>query len=108
MTSVMFKRNSGKLVNVNIKDHAGFAEEGEDIVCSAISAISLTIANGITDVLNIKANCSVQDGYLLVNLEDLTAEEIDECQTLMETMLLGLKNLEISYGDYIKVEVEEV
>ena len=108
MTSVLFKRDSGKLVSVHIEDHAGYADAGEDIVCSAISAISLTIANGITEVLNIKANCTVQDGYLLINLQDLKEKEIEECQTLMETMLLGLKNVELSYGDYIKVEVEEV
>lgn len=108
MTSVVFKRNSGKLVDVHIEDHAGYADAGEDIVCSAISAISLTIANGITEVLNIKAKCTVKDGYLLINLQDLEADEIDKCQTLMETMLLGLKNVELSYGDYIKVEVEEV
>jgi len=108
MTSVLFKRNSGKLVSVHIEDHAGYADAGEDIVCSAISAISLTIANGITDVLNVKANCTIKDGYLLINLEDLETEEIEMCQTLMETMLLGLKNVELGYGDYIKVKVEEV
>ncbi len=33
--------------------HAGSTDQGYDMVCSAISAVSITIANGITEVLKI-------------------------------------------------------
>ena len=37
-----------------------------------------------------------------------TLEDIERCQVLLETMILGLKSIEITYGEYIKVEIEEV
>lgn len=108
MTNVVFKRNSGKLVSVNIKGHSGYDIEGKDIVCSAISVISITIANGITEILNVNADCTEKDGFLCINLTYLSNDDIEKCQTLMETMLLGMKSVEFSYGKYIKVFVEEV
>jgi uncharacterized protein len=108
MTSVVFTRSSGKLVSFNISGHAGFAEENEDIVCSAISAISLTIVNGITEILKIDIDCTVKDGFLSGDVHKLSSEEIDRCQVLLETMLLGLENIKINYSDYIEIEIEEV
>ena len=110
MTSVVFTRNSGKLVSFSINGHTGFAEENEDIVCSAISAISLTIVNGITEILKIGIKCTVKDGFLSADLHNFSFEEINRCQVLLETLLLGLKSIEINYSDYIgvKIEIEEV
>ena len=78
------------------------------MVCSAVSAVSLTIANGITDVLNIKPAISLEDGFLSMDFNRLSLEDIDKCQVLLETMLIGMKGIETNYGDYIRVEVEEV
>jgi uncharacterized protein YsxB (DUF464 family) len=108
MTKVVFTRSLGNLVGFNISGHAGFAEENEDIVCSAISAISLTIVNGITEILKIDIDCKVHDGFLSADLQNLSSEETDRCQVLLETMLLGLENIKINYSDHIEIEIEEV
>ncbi|MBL4935206.1 ribosomal-processing cysteine protease Prp [Clostridium sp. YIM B02515] len=108
MIIAKFEKNSEKIVSVDLKGHADSADEGYDMVCSAVSAISLTIANGITEVLKINPSISLEDGFLSVNLKMLSLEEIDKCQILLETMLVGLQGVEISYGEYIEVEVEEV
>lgn len=108
MTKVVFTKSLGKLVSFNISGHTGFDEANEDVVCSAISAISLTIANGITEILKIDMECIVKDGFLSGDVGKLSFEEIDKCQVLLETMLLALENIKINYSDYIKVKIEEV
>ena len=79
-----------------------------DLVCAAISAISQTTIIGIEEVLKIKAKYDIKDGFLNLNLENQTLEDVERCQVLLETMVLGLKSIEITYSDYIKVETEEV
>ena len=74
----------------------------------SISAISQTTIIGIEEVLKIKVKYDMDDGFLNLNLEGQTLEDIERCQVLLETMILGLKSVEITYGKYIKVEVEEV
>lgn len=108
MTSVTFKKKDEYLISFKIKGHAGFDEEGEDIVCSAISMISQTTLIGILEVLKIDVEYCIEDGFLNLSLEKKSMDEIEESQVLLQTMLLGLKNIEITYGDYINVIVEEV
>lgn len=108
MTSIVFKRCLGKIISFKISGHSGFADSGEDIVCSAVSAVSLSTVIGITEVLNVDAKYHMDDGFLSLSIEDKPKEVIENCQVLFETMLLGLKRMEMSYGEYIKVEIEEV
>lgn len=109
MVEVVFNRVSYKLVEFKAQGHAESSNEEEfDLVCSAISASSIMIANGITEVLSISAAITENDGFLHINLRVLSESDIEKCQVLMETMLLGLKSIEQSYGEYIKVLIEEV
>lgn len=108
MINVKFLKENHKLVAFDISGHAGYAEHGYDIVCSAVSAISTTIVNGITEVLNIEAAYKVKDGFLSLSLKKLSSEDIERSAVLMETMLIGFKSMEVNYGDYINITVEEV
>jgi len=108
MIKVVFSGTSDKLVEFKAEGHAESATEGYDLVCSAISASSIMIANGITDILSVPAVISADNGFLHINLRKLSLSDIEKCQVLMKTLLLGLRSMEKSYGKYIKVLVEEV
>ncbi|MCJ7688440.1 MAG: ribosomal-processing cysteine protease Prp, partial [Clostridiaceae bacterium] len=92
------------------KGHAMPKEDNLDVdlICGSISAISQTTVIGIEEVLKIKVKYDIKDGFLNLNLENQTPIDIERCQVLLETMILGLKSIEITYGKYIKVEIEEV
>ena len=108
MTIVIFKKKSEKLVAFKIEGHSGFDEAGKDIVCSAVSAISQTTLIGILEVLKIHAEYYIKDGFLSLSVEKKSMEDIEKCQVLLQTMVLGLKSMEMNYNDYINVKVEEV
>ncbi|MCT8978256.1 ribosomal-processing cysteine protease Prp [Clostridium sp. CX1] len=108
MVDVVFSKKACGLVSVSLKGHAESVDEGYDLVCSAVSAISQTMLIGILEVLKFQVDYSIDDGFLSFSLENLSHKNIKDCQVLMETMLLGLKSVETSYGEYINVKVEEV
>jgi Predicted ribosomal protein len=108
MVNVIFNKKDRELVSIKMVGHAESVGEGYDLVCCAISTVSQTILIGILEVLKLKITYSLDDGLLNFSLENLPDEDIKKCQVLMETMLLGLKSIEIGYGEYIKIEVEEV
>jgi hypothetical protein len=110
MIKIEFVRSLGEIVSFKIKGHAmpKDAEVDENLICAAVSAISQTTVIGIEEVLKIKVKYDIEDGFLNVNLENQTLKDIERCQVLLETMMLGLKSIEITYGEYIKVETEEV
>ena len=110
MVKVEFVRRKGEIVSFKIKGHAMPKKKHVhiDLICAAISAISQTTIIGIEEVLKIKVKYDIKDGFLSLNLENQTPIDIERCQVLLETMILGLKSVEITYGKYIKVEIEEV
>ncbi|MEG2353694.1 MAG: ribosomal-processing cysteine protease Prp [Clostridium sp.] len=108
MTEITFRRLNKKIVSFNIDGHSGYGEEGSDIICAAISAISLTIVNGIQVIQKMRIKPTVKDGFLSLDITNLSDKEINDCQILMETMLLGFKSVEIEYDEYVIVKEEEV
>ena len=108
MIKVNFEKSLGKLVSFQVSGHAGFDEYNRDIVCSAVSVLTYAIINGITEVVKISADYEVRDGFSTLSLNKQSLEDIEKCQVLMETMLLGIKSMEIQYGKYITLKMEEV
>jgi len=108
MINVKFKKVSGNLVSFKVNGHADFDEYNRDIVCSAVSVLTYAIINGITDVVKVNADFEIRDGFSTLSLEKQPLKDIEKCQVLMETMLLGIKSMEIQYGTYITLKMEEV
>ncbi|EJP6472834.1 ribosomal-processing cysteine protease Prp [Clostridium botulinum] len=108
MVNVIFEKENDNIVLVKMSGHAESTDQGYDMVCSAISAISITIANGITEILKVSPLIKEEDGFLSIDLRSCIKEDIHKCQLLMNTMLLGLKSIEFNYGEYIKLTIEEV
>lgn len=111
MTNVKFYKKSNNFIGFKLYGHAAPSELDLDVdlTCAAISAISQTTLIGILEVLKLDVTYKIDDdGFLSLTLENQSNEDIEKCQVLLETMLLGLKSIEITYGDYIKVELEEV
>lgn len=110
MTSVKFYKKSDKFVGFKLYGHAAPRELDLDVdlTCAAISVISQTTLIGVLEVLKIEATYKMEDGFLSLTLDNQSSEDVERCQVLLETMLLGLKSIEFTYSDYIKVELEEV
>ena len=61
MTKVTFSSQGGKLLSVDILGHAGYAEEGEDIVCAAVSSAVMLTHALLLDVQGIPIDTLVED-----------------------------------------------
>ncbi len=114
MISVEFKRNHGMLLSFHVDGHAEYFDLKEnttvydDVVCGSVSNLAQITILGVVEVLKLKPTYVAEEGNIALDVSKLSPVEIQSTQVLLETMLLGLKNLEISYGKYIKVIEEEV
>ena len=101
MTHVDVKRNGvGQIVECHFQGHAGAAPYGEDIVCAAISMLSQTSILGLHEVAQQAMEYQMEDGELHI----LLSEPINESgQAILETMLLGIKNVADQYSDFVRV-----
>ena len=88
--------------------HAGYADHGQDIVCSAVSVLVINTFNSIERFTDDAFNCeAVEDGgYMSMTFSD---DISDRAQLLLDSMLLGLDEIQKQYGDeYISLQYKEV
>ena len=109
MTKVtIYKNVKNECVGFKALGHAGYAEEGEDIVCAAISILTINTMNAIetfTDA-DISLETDGEIGFIEYRIEEPTKET----SLLLDTMVLGLQTMadDENYAEYIDLLFEEV
>lgn len=104
----MLKRQ-GEWAGFEATGHAGFAEQGSDIVCSAVSALAQTTLLGLTERLQLPVSYEVEEGKLYCVLgQPLTNTQYEQAALLLDTLLLGLTSMHSGYGGYLNITQREV
>ena len=97
MIKVEIFRKNGSIVGYKANGHSGYSEQGSDIICSAIStSLQMTLA-GIQEVLRLEPKFKMNDGFLDVDLRNISQNKFTEINILTETMVLFLKELTKQY-----------
>lgn len=94
---------TGLLSGYRISGHGDMDTEelGYDIVCAAVSAVTLTAALGLRDVLGASGSYESESGLLEV---DISGSESAETEAVMRTMFRGLEEVRNQYPDRIHIE----
>ena len=99
----------GRRVGFHCSGHADYAEEGYDILCSAVSALTQTALQGIVEVAGVPAGYAINDGDLHCVLDrDATEQQCRDADLLLKTLEAGLRSIDKSYPGYLKILSEEV
>ena len=86
--------------------HADYAEEGQDIICAAVSALTVNAVNSIEQFTEDAFAVRQDDGFLELVLEGSVSRET---RLLLDSLILGLQEIQKSYGkEYIQLTFEEV
>ena len=110
MIKVVIKRDrAGSIRSLDISGHAGYAAAGSDIICSAVSAIAYTAAGSLGELAGLERCFCEEEGRMTISLPDGMTERRElTAAIIMETAAIGLKQVELAYGKYVKVLEEEV
>jgi len=107
MTQITFKKNqANEILEFTADGHTEYGIEGEDIVCAAVSSIIQTAALGILMKAGVEAKITRDDarGYFKLELpNNLTVTQRHDCNTILDTMYLGLADLSENYSDFIEI-----
>lgn len=101
MVNITVKTSKDKVISISAIGHANYAPNGQDIVCSAISAVLAGGFNALQGKHKIKiesGNTSYECGnYLSIHDEHV-----------LETIVTQLLSIQESYQKNISVVIEEV
>lgn len=96
----------GAIAAFRVEGHAGYAEHGRDIVCAGVTALVDTAVLALGQVAGIPHVARQGDGFTEVRLQAGSPAAQERAQVILETMLLGLKDIEKDYRHFIRVTGE--
>ncbi len=104
MTKVEIFNQDGRINGFSVSGHSGYGEEGNDIVCAAVSAAVQFAECTINDVLGNHANTKVREDEPRVTLTlPATCDDEDAVQAVLTGFMLTMCSLRDDYPDYIEV-----
>ena len=115
MTRITFYKSKGVFYGFEEQGHTGFDDAGQDVLCSAISAMTMLIINAIEVSYGSTADYFIDDettNIKLIARGALASYETDEKKRYAIAGLIlayyeQLKELTDEYYDYLSVDVTE-
>ena len=96
---------NGVPVGFELEGHTGFAEEGLDVVCAAVSSAAYMTVNTIIEVCGADADVVEESGFLRMVLQGSSAEDDF---SVMRGFLLHVEQLAGQYPDCIDFQIREL
>lgn len=105
MITCDIKRKNGNISFVSITGHSEYEDPGKDIVCAAVSALSIAAVNGLTTFVQLEVKYQMKDdGFLEFEIPEIEDNnKLLQSNAILETLYLGLKSIELEYSEYIRV-----
>ena len=106
MIHAQINRQNNQIIGFCLSGHADFGAYGQDIVCAAVSALSINVVNSLEQLALIKPYVEVNDvdgGYLKVKLAVKDSQD-PKAQLLLQSFVLGLVDIEHNYQEFIQIE----
>lgn len=110
MTSVTLFQGPQGIQGFACSGHSGFSASGTDIVCAAVSALTLTCVNALESVAGIRPQVvqRPKDGFLQVTLpENLTGNQQHDAQVLLKALRQGIGDIQDQYPKYVHLSIQE-
>ena len=113
MTKITFFRKNGNFWGFREEGHTGFGEEGDDILCSALSAMTMLILNTLEASYGCSVDYVIDDETADITIKCLSAlpkHSDDEnkqfaCEGLFRGYFLQINDLCDEYYEFLDVDV---
>ena len=115
MITVEIRKSNGEYAGFSSKGHAGYAESGNDILCAALSAMTMLILNTIEVSYASDVEYTINEGTADITVKALCALEESGSDENKRYAVAGLFmgyyyqlcDLTEEYYDYLEVEIQD-
>ena len=108
MIRIEMLRRGAETCGFTVSGHAGYAEEGSDIVCSAVSALTIATANGLESIARVPVTVTDNGKELTCILRECSESQRHDASILLDSMEAALADIRRNYKQYLKISDREV
>ena len=105
----VYKTMRQEYTGFDLSGHAGYSEQGSDIVCAAVSALVINTVNSVSEFTQDETSCVSDEESGLIQFRFKNRPSRD-ASLLLDSMILGLQGIEgnSKYEPYIDIIFKEV
>ena len=106
MTTVSFLVEQARIVGFDVQGHSGWGQEGEDIVCAAVTSAIRLVECTVNDVMGLCASVKIREKDAKISFRlpgGLSAPAESTCQSLLAGLMVYFSALHDEYPDNIEV-----
>lgn len=105
ITIAVARDSESRVTGFSVRGHSDFAEEGQDIVCAAVSTLVQAAVVGIEEILQIDPGRVRVQGHYMVELPAMIPpDRAAKAYFLMETVYRSFRGISEGYPGYIFFE----
>jgi uncharacterized protein YsxB (DUF464 family) len=93
---------SGEKLSLRLEGHAGYAEEGKDIVCASASILAYTLAS-IVDSLTNESTIDLTSGNAIIECECKDSNTFRSLRNAYHYTQVGYALLSENYPQYVRL-----
>lgn len=106
MTTATFFTEGSRLIGFEVKGHSGYAQQGEDIVCAAVTSAVRLVDSTVNTVLGLEASVKVREKDASITLKlpaALGQTNESACQALLAGLMVYFVELSEEYPENLSV-----
>ena len=106
MTTVTFLTEEARIVGFDAQGHSGYAAEGEDLVCAAVTSAVRLVEATVNDVMGLCAAVKVREQDTAISFRlpgGLAPTAESTCHNLLTGLMVYLAQLHDEYPENIEV-----
>lgn len=84
---------------ITISGHAGYALEGQDIVCAGVTALMQSLIKSIEDLTEDRVEYEISPGKADIKYRNLS----EKTKTLVDSFFIGIIMIADEFPDYVRV-----
>lgn len=84
---------------IQISGHANYAEEGRDIVCAGVTALTQTLVKSIEDLTEDKIEYDISPGRADIKYGNLS----EKAKTLVDSFFIGICMIADEFPDNVRI-----
>ena len=85
---------------IKMQGHAGYAENGKDIVCAGITALTQTLIRSMEDLIMDEIKYEISPGRVDIHYRNLS----EEGKLLVDSFFIGVCSIADEFPDYVRIE----
>ena len=100
MIKVLIEKRDDSIAYLEVKGHANSADKGEDLICSAVSAI---LTGGFNAIDEKEVDLTLKEGLAIAKAKKPLSPRN---KIVLETILIQLQTIEEEYPNNLKINVK--